>query len=411
MKRIILYVLLGFTTVLQAQLKTYSYYRELKPVAADGYYDLTISSGVLDRNGFYRVYELTEKDTMEVPYITGSKFYDTYDKSYFKSLKIIDKSYEAGKASYATLILDTNLIYNSLYLNFSSYDFFKDITLEGSQDNKKWQTIIENEKMFDYYRSVSGHYYRNNIVFGDVSFKYIRVKMDDSNSEKIELLSASVPLVKEEASDGEILPYEMVRTEDKEKKQTILECSFKRKYLITCVQLNVQNDPPHFRRETNVNFWVNTNNSKNKWIDFGGGTVTSSSSNKIYLTHFDYEDEGFKSEKMRIIINNLDDKPLDKITPVIFTHEQSIKIKLKKDKRYVLAYGKEKDTSPQYDLAYFQNAIPPGLKKAELGSEVKIPQVEVVKPKPLFDNKKWIWVALIGCVVLIGIFAVKLLKK
>ena len=125
MKKIkLLITLLSFSFALNAQLKTYDYYRELKAVGEDAYYQLKIGSSVLDRSGSYRVYEITAKDTSEVPYIAGEKFYDTYDKSYFKSLNVIDKSYENGKASYATLVIDTNLIYNTLYLSFNSSNFF-----------------------------------------------------------------------------------------------------------------------------------------------------------------------------------------------------------------------------------------------------------------------------------------------
>ncbi len=411
MKKIkILITLLSFSLGINAQLKTYDYFREIKTVSEEAYYQLKIGSAVLDRQGCYRVYEINEKDTSEVPYIAGEKFYDTYDKSYFKSLNIIDKSYEAGKASYATLVIDTNLIYNTLYLSFNSSDFFKNVTLEGSNDNKKWKTIIENEKVFDYSRIPNEHYYRNKIVFNSSSYKYIRIRLDDSHSEKVEILAASIPLVKEEIiNDEELVPFEVKRSEDSKNKQTIIECTFARKYFISGIQLKITHDNPFYKREASINSLAK-NNQKDNWISFGGSTLSSTSSNKIMLERYDRDDDGFKTDKIRVIINNLDDKPLAKIDLEIFTHQQSIKLKLQNNKKYVLAYGKNNDSAPQYDIEYFKNAVPIKLKQAELGNETKITHAPVIVKQPLINNKMWIWVALIGCLVLLGFFTLKLMK-
>jgi hypothetical protein len=411
MKQIkIVFALLVLSFGMNAQLSSYEYFREIKPVANNGYYQLKIGSSVLDRQGYYRVYELSGKDTLEVPHVTSSSNWDVYDRKYFKDLKIIDKSYESGKCSCATLVVDTNLIYTSVYLNFSSSDFFKDATLEGSSDNKTWKTIIENEKLFHYYRDPYDHYYRNKIVFEPVSFKYLRLKLDDSDSEKLDLFSASIPLVKEEVlEDGELVESKQTRIEDKQKKQTIVECSFARSYFITGLQLNVQNEE-RFRRNVQIEFF-NPVNGKEKWVSFGTGVVSSSSSNKIDLIHYNPDtDFEFKSAKMRVIIDNLDNQPLGKISIKSFTHEEGIKLKLQKDKKYVLAYGKTKDAQPQYDLEYFKYAIPLNLSSVELGSEVKIPHVVAPVQQPLISNKLWIWVALIGCVLVIGLFTIKLMK-
>lgn len=410
MKTKLLIALITFSLVASAQLKSYDYFRELKAVGEDAYYELKIGSNVLDRPGYYRVYEINAKDTSEVPYIASEKFYDTYDKSYFKSLNIIDKSYENGKATYATVVIDTNLIYNTLYLSFSSSDFFKDVTLEGSADNKKWKTIIENEKVFDYSRIPNEHYYRNKIVFNSSSYKYVRIKLDDTQSNKVEVVAASIPLVKEEIiNDEELVPFEMKRTEDAAKKQTIIECSFKRKYFITGIQLKIDHENPFYKRDASINS-LTQNRQKDNWISFGESTITSNSSNKIILQHYDNEDAGFKTDKIRVIINNLDDKPLTKVDLDIFTHQHKIKLKLQKDKHYVLAYGKKNDTSPQYDIEYFKNSVPIKLKLAELGNENQIAHAPVVVKPALINNKMYIWVALIGCVALVGFFTMRLMK-
>ena len=125
-----------FIAIANAKYLTYEYARVIKPVSENGLYKLKINSGVIDRSGHFRVYEFGEKDTMEVPYVLEEYDNGTYDRSYFKYLNIIDKSYVSGKASYATLVMDSGLTYNSLYLNYSSPEFFKNVPIEGSEHNK-----------------------------------------------------------------------------------------------------------------------------------------------------------------------------------------------------------------------------------------------------------------------------------
>lgn len=108
--------------VASAQFKSYDYLREIKPVTENGYYKIKIGSAVIDRAGHYRIFEFG-KDTMEVPHIIEEYDNSTYDKSYFKYLNIIDKSFNLNKASYATLIVDSGITYNALYLNYNAPEF------------------------------------------------------------------------------------------------------------------------------------------------------------------------------------------------------------------------------------------------------------------------------------------------
>lgn len=409
MKKLIVLAYALIAGHLSAQLNTYDYYREIKPVNENAFYKLKIGSGVIDRPGHYRVYEIG-KDTLEVPHLIEEYDNSSYDRSFFKYLNIVDKSYIANKNSYATLVVDSGLTYSSVYLNFSAPEFFKNVTLEGSDDNKNWKTIIENEKVFHYFRPPFDHYYRNKISFSPVTFKYIRVISDDMDSPKLDISSAYIPLTEEVSNgDGELLSTGLIRTEDKEKKQTIIECSFRRMYFIGCLQIKVENEMP-YRREVEVEF-LTQNTGNDKWVVFGRSIISSNSSNKIYFKNYSSRDANFKTIKMRIIIHNLDDRPLGTISIDAFTHEEILKCKLEKDKKYVLAYGKSNDAMPQYDLQYFKNAIPLNLKYAETGNEQKISHVVAETPSPLFGNKLWIWIALTAGVLLIGIFTLKLLKQ
>lgn len=393
---------------LNAQLRTYDYYRELKPVAEKGYYQLRVGSAILDREGYYRVYKIGEKDTIEIPYVTERYDWSFQDKKYFRNLQIIDKSYEKGKYSYATIVVDTTILYTSVYLNFSGGEFFKDVTLKGSQDNKNWKIITENEKLFHYFPANDAGYFRNRIDFDPVSFKYLRVKMDDSQTPGMELASASIPIVKEQLiEEGESVESLQNRSEDVKKKRTIIECVFPRAYAITDFQMDIMSEDP-YHREIQIEFF-NPVNGKEEWVSYGSGVIASNSKNRIYIPQMGGGDFHFKSSKMRILILNKDDQPLGKIAIKPYTFQEEIRLKLDKGGKYYIAYGKKVDEQPTYDLDHFKNIIAV-VSEVGMGEEQKI--LHEVKPvqQPLISNKIWIWVVLVACILLIGLFAVKLLK-
>lgn len=411
MKKYYLFLYLNLVALLsEAQLSTFDYYREINPVTKSGFYKMKIGSAIIDRPGYYRIFEVNDQDTMEVPHIAEEYDNSTYDKSFFRYLNIIDKSYTQNNKSFATLIIDSGLHYNSVYLNFNAPEFFKNVTLEGSDDNKNWKTIIENEKVFHYFRPPSDHYYRNKISFDSVSFRYLRVTCDDLGSQRLDLSSAYIPLTEEVSNgDGELLPTGLIRTEDKANKQTVIECSFRRMYFIACIQLKVENELP-YRREVEVEF-LTQNTSNDKWVVFSNGIISSNSSNKIYFQNYSLRDANFKTIKMRVIIHNLDDRPLGKIAIDAYTHEEIVKCRLEKEKKYLLAYGKMNDGAPQYDLQYFKNAIPLNVSYIEAGAEQKIVHATPIVKSPFISNKLWIWIVLVAGIILIGWFTVKMMKQ
>lgn len=393
-----------------AQLRSYSYFRELKPVAKNDLYEVKIGSGIIDREGHYRIYEVNAKDTVELPYIKEDQVFYSYDNRYFKTVKIINESFEKDKCSYATLVLDTNLVYNSVYLNTAGTDFFKDVTIEGSDDNKSWKTIIENEKIFNYYKGNDEHYYRNKIAFKDISYKYLRLKFDDSKSLKIALEGAYIPIDKQyNITTGELIQGTLKRTEDAKNKKTILEYTLGRKYLITILNFSIKHSTPNYKRTYNVSLLDNTRTKEN-WVYFGDGLLHSNTDNNLILNNYSLNDGAFKTDKIKITIDNLDDVPLKELNIKVYTHDEKIKLRLETGKKYVIAYGKSKDTEPQYDMENFKNSIPFHLPQVELGTENIIPQAPTVVIEPLISNQKWIWVALIACISIIGLFTIKLLK-
>jgi hypothetical protein len=130
-----------------------------------------------------------------------------------------------------------------------------------------------------------------------------------------------------------------------------------------------------------------------------------------YVTSFrpnEFKVDGQLMKELRITIRNQDNVPLD--IKGIFVHRPLVKILayLKPGDNFLL-YGSDNVLPPAYDIAYFENKIPP------VPSEIRVQAPENLLPPekkdaPLFENKLWLW-AIMGLMVGgLGFFTIKMMK-
>ena len=82
-----------------------------------------------------------------------------------------------------------------------------------------------------------------------------------------------------------------------------------------------------------------------------------------------------------------------------------------KNLTYFLMYGNERLQKPNYDIVRFENTIPTDIVSLELDAEQEIPQKEVEKVKPLFENSLWLWGLMGIIIVVLTFFTFKMMKK
>lgn len=411
----ILFVLLTLSSV--AQLSSYKYARPLRPVDSTAYYQLHISSDVLYKarlSGVYRVYKVGEKDTAEVPYVRSGML-NTPASPVFQPLRIINASYVKGQSSFYTFVLDSSFIYASLLFEVEEYRYDKDISLEGSDDNTHWKTILEKDKIFRYWRAHDDNFIRNRIYFPEQNYRYLRLTINDEHSARIGLKSASVLYSRpaDEALQEEPVPFTMTRTEDKRLKKTIIDCAFKREYPVTGIKFNITNDVPYYKRFIRVCQDVHPSAKIPKWAFYKHDYLSSDVYNYVDC-HDDYQPgKSMETRRVRIEIDNKDDKPLSQIGLEIYAYSETIRLRLEKGQHYVLAYGRDKDIAPAYDLSYFEHRIPLHIAEAKL----EVEQVQALSAPsaqartPFFKSNAWIWGLMIVSILLIGGFAVSLLRQ
>lgn len=403
-------------TLLGAQAGGYRYSRMLSPVDCTDYYKLRINSDILYKarpSGVVRVYELKEKDTVEVPYLLYDRPEDGKHEC-VKALKLINTSFIKDKASYYTCVIDTPGFYSMLTFNISDEVYDKDLSLEGSDDNLHWKTILEKEKVFRFPMRGSDHEcVRNAVYFPEQAYKYLRVTFDDSHSARLSLGSVLIECRKhtEDLYQDEAIPLKLSRREVPGMKATELTCLFPREYFVTALRFRVRHKNPFYKRLIHI-YEAQHEAQKPDIFLYADNYLVSDSYNYISLAHGSGSDIP-ETYKVAISIENEDDQPLDEIEVEAFTNTQTLKLKLEKGKSYMLAYGKKDDHRPVYDMAYFSDHIPAHLHDITLGNEVQLAKPHAVPPpkEPFFKSAAWIWGLMIVSILIIGGFAVSLLRQ
>ena len=117
------------------------------------------------------------------------------------------------------------------------------------------------------------------------------------------------------------------------------------------------------------------------------------------------------TDKLKIIIQNHDNQPLniEAVTVKGYVHE--LVARLNKPAEYYLVYGNKKAYKPNYDIINFQQKIPQELSELTIGQEEPLKKSEFPLIGPLFQNQIWLWAIMIIIILVLGWFSVRMLKS
>ena len=391
-----------------AQIEGYSFKRQLNKVEKENYYTLLLSPEVIARSksnlSDIRIYNITESDTSEVPYLMNWMGSNVKEASI--PFELINDTYNEKCCSYVTLKFPKKQVINQIKLNVSDSNFDKSLKIEGSNDNKQWFTIKEHLRIVRF-RNVSEDYSYTTLNFNSSEFTYFRIKLDDDGSPRINVTEAYAfenQLIEGKYNELKILGKK--QTENKKEKISEVIVDFPYSYLVNYITIksNTKND---FYR--NINIYGSNGTTKTgkgdleNWYMINTTVFSSIENNIIYCNNS-------KTKKLKIEIINYDNEPivLDEIKA--FAEQCQLVANLPQSENLYLAYGKENDNAPNYDLVHFKDKIPNELSNVDYGSEqVKI--ISINKPDQIIKSKVWLWVVMGVVLVIIGYFALSMLKK
>lgn len=365
-----------------------------------------------------RIFGVDNTDTVEVPFLIN-KLRPTFVNSSQVDFKIINTA-KKEQEYFFTLekTSDTEEAINLIKLNFENDNFDWKVKLEGSQNQNEWFEILKDYRIVSIKNDFTDYSFTN-LAFASSKYKYFRLRLSDqTNFQKNEPKLASASIFLQEIVEGSSEDLEVVSknlTIDKEKKQTVIDFEIAYSAVLDVVSLEVKNDFDYYRK---IQFKYLLDSTKTeKGVIYNFVTLHTSTLSSLEKENgvSDFSlNPNVKAKKYQIIIDNQDNQPLDigKVGVKVYTKELFARVSPSdKNRSYFLAYGNERIQKPNYDITRFENTIPNDLTSLILSDEEKIPQKEVEKVKPLFENSLWLWFLMGAIIVVLTFFTFKMMKK
>lgn len=388
-----------------AQINKYSYKRKLSGIT-DQWHKIVLPEEVFGKVAWdlsdIRIFGLTESnDTIEASYILQLKTEKAVRTEVnFKLLNTTNNE----KGYYFTMEVPTEESVNQLMLNFKQDNFDWMLSLEGSQNQQEWFTIVDDYRILSI-KNPETNYQFTKVTFPETKYRYFKVLI--KSKEKPDLSFAKIEFNKVTNGSFNTYPIEKVESiEDKKQKLTLVEIDLKAPLPLCSIKIDVKNTFDYYRPITisYISDSVKTEQGwKYKYRQLTSGTLNSFENNEFVF-------ESTVLQKLKISIYNQDNTPLtiQKLTAKGYVHE--LVVRFTEPATYFLAYGNKKANKPNYDIQRFTSKIPDNLTALNFGKEQFIDQKEVLVSEPLFKNKNWLWAIMSVIIIILGWFSVKMIK-
>ncbi|MDP5231108.1 MAG: DUF3999 domain-containing protein, partial [Cellulophaga sp.] len=382
-KLICIFLLLSLC--LSAQMGDYAYKREIKN-STEQWHQISLPNTIYEKTkntlGDIRIYGITATDTIEAPYVLNIK--SSKSKINSVDFELLNQTFTNDQYLY-TFKLPSKTSINEIFLNFETANFDYKITLEGSQNLTDWSTIIQDYRIISIVNA-SADYRFTTLKFPEASFVYFKVSVNTTEdpvfSDAKIYENNSVP------ADYENYEPKSVKIEhDKKTKESIITIDLDKALPVSYLHIKVNNNFDYLR-PTSISYVLDSVKTEKGWHYNYRNLATSVLSS---LDHNEFTFFSEKAKKIKIIINNQDNPPIDIIGAEVKGFKHELVARFDKPAAYYLAYGNPNALEPVYDISTMANVVPETAKMATLGNELRIDGVIVEETKPLFEDKKWLW--------------------
>ena len=389
-----------------AQINTYKSKREITGVQATWHSVILPNAMYKDlKTGFedLRIYGISAKDTIEVPYLLKQRSDQiTSNEIAFKQL---NQSSNPNGYFYTFQTAETSAI-NQINLNFKQENFDWKLTLEGSNNNQEWFSILKDYRVLSI-KNKNTDYHFTKVNFPDAKYRYFRIAI--KSAAQPDLLSAKI--LKTDTIKGtfqEVKYQSFDIKNDADLKETSVAVNLAVPVPISYLKLNALSDFDFYRT---IKIECATDSFKTeKGIQYHYTNVYEGTISSFEKPVFSFANT--ITSKLRITIQNNDNKPLILSGLMLKGNIYQLIARFDNPKlNYALYYGNEKALKPSYEIEKFENKIPAGLSLLTVGEEQQNPAYSIKTEKPLFENKAWLWVLMAVIIVLLGWFSFKMLRN
>ncbi|MHC1773929.1 MAG: DUF3999 family protein [Lentimicrobium sp.] len=391
---------------LYGQMEQYSYKRELINVSRQ-WHSIILPDEIFGKTSQnltdIRIFGITPgNDTVEAPYLLRL----TTEKISSKEIafKIINASHN-NKGYYFTFEVPSGEPVNRIKLEFRQPDFDWPVTLEGSQNQEEWVTVIEDYRILSIKNELTDFQFTT-LAFPESKYRYFRLLID--SKEKPDLIKAGI--AQHEVSEGTFRNYpirNIITTENKQAKQTEADIELQMPVRASHIRIVVSDKFDYYRPLT-IKYLSDSIHTEQGW-KYIYSTLTSGTLNSIEKNEFKFSSTTV--QKLKIVIQNQDNQPLTIDTIKVKGYVHELVTRFADQATYFLTYGDTKAERPHYDIDRFSGNIPVSLTSVEPGNEMTIEKEDIPVTDPLFKNKKWLWTILVVIILLLGWFSVRMIRK
>lgn len=400
-------LLFCFTLSVKAQLKHYKYQRELKGITSN-WHSLPLPNTLFKQTQHslndLRIYGIKGKDTIEVPYILEQSANQIIESE--TSFNIINQSNNAQGYYYTFQSTTSTTPINQIRLSFGQRNFDWKVTLEGSNNNNEWFTILKDYRILSILNNNTDYHF-SQLNFPNANYGYFRILV--KANEQPELKAAKI--LKTDTLRGidtavAVQAYQLHN--DAKNKQSVIEVSLANPSPLSYLKLNVQSDLDFYRP---IKIECVTDSFKtDKGIQYNYQMLYQGTISSLENTAFNFSNA--LTSRLRITIENNDNKPLRLNSMVLKGPISELIARFEKtDYQYALYYGDKNASAPSYELKNFESKIPIGITALTLGDEQQNTTFITKTENPLFENKAWLWGVMLVIICLLGFFAFRMLKS
>ena len=356
-------------------------------------------SATQDNMNFLRI--LDSKNN-EVPYIiyTGK-----VSNSDFKNLTVISKNAVPNVATSIIISNENALNLDNLTLKIANTDVDKKYNISGSNDQKEWFGLVSNRIITDLSEGGKTAVQRN-FSFPLNNYKLLKFDFIDKNSLPINVLEAGL----EEnhsvnQSKTELQNFTQKTVTDKKQKRTRITIAFPDPQVIDGIGFDVSS-PSYYLRDARIlinKTRINKRTTENYEENISAFQLNSKSKNRFGF-------QRFIAKEFIVEIDNQDNPVLEINKINLFQSPVSILTDLKANENYTVKIDSTW-SEPQYDLANSGIDFNQNYPVATISNLEKLDQSKPnEQEKTFWQTPLFMWICIVLAVVIIGYFALGLIK-
>ena len=326
----------------------------------------------------------------EIPYVLRSETTKQNIVSY--SPQMLNLSYVTG--SHTTFIADFggNVAHNKIEILTSSKNFRRQVTISGSNDKVNWQTIKENEEIYDYTLEFQAK--NTQISYPESIYRYVLVKIDDSEQQQLDISGVRAQQIETRRAKKVSYEPKVWQVEDEKNKQTIITLDLGQRGLETDTAI-LSIDSKNFERYVTVS----GSDDLKHWSHIDSDMLYSYQTSKVHSSKSILYYGAVNKRYFRFVINNYDNQPIVIGNDIVLQGlAHSILFLANPDTAYGLYYGYDKGFTSKYDFeSVYRHFDEDEIVRGELGIQdisalyvVPVEEPEPEKVLPWTENMPWV---------------------